>query len=223
MGDAGRKSELFEQLARVGKALGSGKRLELLDLLAQGPRSVADLATAAGLGLTTTSAHLQTLKQAGLVATAREGTTIRYRLADTDVAGLYAQLREVAAAHLPDVDAARVRYFGIQDGDDIEQVGRVELLRRAKAGEVVVLDVRPSPEFAAGHIPGAISIPVDELPQRLSELPTDIEIVAYCRGAYCVFAHDAVRLLTANGRRAVRLTEGMLEWRLAGQPVAAAS
>jgi rhodanese-related sulfurtransferase/DNA-binding transcriptional ArsR family regulator len=223
MGEAGHKSELFEQLARVGKALGSGKRLELLDLLAQGPRSVADLATAAGLGLTTTSAHLQTLKQAGLVATAREGTTIRYRLADTDVAALYAQLREVAAAHLPDVDAARERYFGIKDGDDIEQVGRAELLRRAEAGEVVVLDVRPSPEFAAGHIPGAVSIPVDELPQRLSELPADVEIVAYCRGAYCVFAHDAVRLLTANGRRAVRLTEGMLEWRLAGQPVAAAS
>ncbi len=223
MGDAARKSELFEQLARVGKALGSGKRLELLDLLAQGPRSVADLAAAAGLGLTTASAHLQTLKQAGLVATSREGTTIRYRLADTDVAALYAQLRSVAAARLPDVDAARTRYLGTEAGEDTEQVDREELLRRARAGEVVVLDVRPAPEFAAGHIPGAVSIPIDELPERLSELPAELEVVAYCRGAYCVFAHEAVRLLTAHGRRAARLAEGMLEWRLADQPVAAAS
>jgi rhodanese-related sulfurtransferase/DNA-binding transcriptional ArsR family regulator len=223
MGDAARKSELFEQLARVGKALGSGKRLELLDLLAQGPRSVADLAAAAGLGLTTASAHLQTLKQAGLVATSREGTTIRYRLADPDVAALYAQLRSVAAARLPDVDVARTRYLGIEAGEDTEQVDREELLRRARAGEVVVLDVRPAPEFAAGHIPGAVSIPIDELPERLSELPADLEVVAYCRGAYCVFAHEAVRLLTAHGRRAARLTEGMLEWRLADQPVTAAS
>jgi rhodanese-related sulfurtransferase/DNA-binding transcriptional ArsR family regulator len=223
MGDAERKSELFEQLARVGKALGSGKRLELLDLLAQGPRSVADLAAAAGLGLTTASAHLQTLKQAGLVATSREGTTIRYRLADTDVAALYAQLRTVAAARLPDVDVARTRYLGTEAGEDTEQVDREELLRRARAGEVVVLDVRPAPEFAAGHIPGAVSIPIDELPERLSELPADLEVVAYCRGAYCVFAHEAVRLLTAHGRRAARLAEGMLEWRLADQPVSAAS
>ncbi len=223
MGDAARKSELFEQLARVGKALGSGKRLELLDLLAQGPRSVADLAAAAGLGLTTASAHLQTLKQAGLVATSREGTTIRYRLADTDVAALFANLRSVAAARLPDVDVARTRYLGIEAGEDTEQVDREELLRRARAGEVVVLDVRPAPEFAAGHIPGAVSIPIDELPERLSELPADLEVVAYCRGAYCVFAHEAVRLLTAHGRRAARLNEGMLEWRLADQPVAAAA
>jgi rhodanese-related sulfurtransferase/DNA-binding transcriptional ArsR family regulator len=223
MGDAARKSELFEQLARVGKALGSGKRLELLDLLAQGPRSVADLAAAAALGLTTASAHLQTLKQAGLVATSREGTTIRYRLADTDVAALYAQLRDVAAARLPDVDVARTRYLGIEAGDDTEQVDREELLRRAQAGEVVVLDVRPAPEFAAGHIPGAVSIPIDELPERLSELPAELEVVAYCRGAYCVFAHEAVRLLTAHGCRATRLAEGMLEWRLADQPVSAAS
>jgi rhodanese-related sulfurtransferase len=219
MGEAGRKSELFEQLARVGKALGSGKRLELLDLLAQAPRSVADLAATAGLGLTTASAHLQTLKQAGLVATSREGTTIRYRLADADVAALFTQLRAVAAARLPDVEAARVRYLG----EDTEQVDREELLRRARAGEVVVLDVRPTPEFAAGHIPGAVSIPIDELPDRLSELPADVEVVAYCRGAYCVFAHDAVRILDAEGRRAVRLAEGMLEWRLADLPVATAS
>jgi rhodanese-related sulfurtransferase/biotin operon repressor len=223
MGDAGRKSELFEQLARVGKALGSGKRLELLDLLAQAPRSVADLAATAGLGLTTASAHLQTLKQAGLVTTSREGTTIRYRLADSDVAGLFAQLRSVAAARLPDVEAARTRYLGIADGEDTEQVDREELLRRVEDGQAVVLDVRPAPEFAAGHIPGALSIPIDELPHRLAELPPDVEVVAYCRGAYCVLAHDAVRLLEAEGRRAVRLSEGMLEWRLADLPVAMAS
>jgi rhodanese-related sulfurtransferase/DNA-binding transcriptional ArsR family regulator len=223
MGDAVRKAELFEQLARVGKALGSGKRLELVDLLAQGPRSVADLAAAAELGLTTTSAHLQALKQAGLVATARTGTTIRYRLAGLDVAALYAQLRDVAAARLPDVDAARNRYFGTEDAEDTEQIGREELLRRARAGEVVVLDVRPAIEYAEGHIPGAVSVPLDELPDRLSELPAAAEVVAYCRGAYCVLAHDAVRLLTAHGRRAVRLADGMLEWRLADHPVATVS
>jgi rhodanese-related sulfurtransferase len=220
MGDSGRKAELFEQLARVGKALGHGTRLELLDLLAQGPRSVADLAAEAGLGLSTASAHLQTLKQAGLVATTREGTTIRYRLADSDVAALYVHLRDVAATHLPAADAARTRYLGIGEGVDTEEVGREELLQRAEAGEVVVLDVRPAGEFAAGHIPGAMSIPIDQLPARMAELPADVDVVAYCRGAYCVFAHDAVRLLTAHGRRAARLTEGMLEWRLARHPVA---
>lgn len=216
MGDRARKAELFEQLARVGKAFGSGKRLELLDLLAQGPRSVAELSAAAGLGMTTASAHLQTLKQAGLVATSREGTTIRYRLAGSDVAALYVQMRQVAAAHLADVDAARRSYIG---DDDTEQIGRDELLRRAAAGDVTILDVRPVPEYAAGHVPGAISIPIEKLTERLADLPTDTEIVAYCRGPYCVFAHEAVRLLTAHGRRAVRLADGMLEWRLAEQPV----
>lgn len=224
MGNRARKAELFDQLARVGKALASGRRLELLELLAQGPRGVADLASVAGLGLTTASAHLQTLKRAGLVATTREGTTIRYRLADTDVAALFVHLREVAAARLPDVDAARTRYLsGAAPGTavpDIEQVGSDELLRRAKAGEVVVLDVRPALEYAAAHIPGALSIPIDELPTRLAEIPADTEVVAYCRGAYCVFAHDAVRLLTAHGHRASRLADGMVEWRLADYPVA---
>lgn len=217
MADPLRKTELFEQLARVGKALGSGKRLELLDLLAQGPRSVADLAETAGLGLTTASAHLQTLKQAGLLASSRAGTTIRYRLADDDVAVLYDQLRSVAATHLPDVGAARRNYLG---REDTEQIGRDELIRRAAAGEIIVLDVRPALEFAAGHIPGAVSIPIAELPQRLAEIPANAEVVAYCRGAYCVFAHDAVRLLTRHGHQAVRLADGMLEWRLAAQPVA---
>jgi rhodanese-related sulfurtransferase len=216
MGDPVAKAELFDSLARVGKALGSGKRLELLDLLAQGERSVDALARAAGLGVTTCSAHLQTLRQAGLVSTRRDGTKIHYRLAGPDVAALYTRMRDVATAHSAQVAAARDAYLG---PDDAEQVTRDELLRRARAGEVVVLDVRPAEEYTAGHIPGAISIPLDELDHRLAELPTDAEIVAYCRGAYCVLAHDAVRLLTARGHTAARLTEGMLEWRLADLPV----
>jgi rhodanese-related sulfurtransferase/DNA-binding transcriptional ArsR family regulator len=221
MGDPLVKAELFDQLARVGKALGSGKRLELLDLLAQGTRSVADLASVAGLGMTTASAHLQTLRRAGLITASRDGTTIRYRLADSDVAALYLQLRTVAAAHLPDVTAARDRYLDPAGADDGHQeIGREELIHRARAGEIVLIDVRPALEYAAGHIPGALSIPIDELPARLDELPDGAEVVAYCRGAYCVFAHDAVRLLNAHGRNARRLVDGMLEWRLDDRPVA---
>jgi rhodanese-related sulfurtransferase/DNA-binding transcriptional ArsR family regulator len=216
MGDPTAKANLFDLLARVGKALGSGKRLELLDLLAQGERSVEALSRAAGLGLTTASAHLQTLRQVGLVATRGDGTKVFYRLAGDDVADLYARLRTVGAAHLADVEAARTAYLG---PPDTEQVGRDELLRRAAAGEVVVLDVRPPEEYAAGHIPGAASVPLNTLAARLAELPPDGEVVAYCRGAYCVLAHDAVRLLHAHGRTARRLVDGMLEWRLAGLPV----
>ncbi len=215
MGDRAAKTALFDQFARVGKALASGKRLELVDLLAQGERTVDSLAQAAGLGLTTASAHLQTLKQANLVATRRAGTKIYYRLAGPDVATLFALLRTVANAHLPDVEAARVAYLGT----DAEQVTRAELLRRADSG-VTVLDVRPREEYAAGHVPGAVSVPLDELADRLAELPANQEIVAYCRGAYCVLAHNAVRLLTKHGRRARRLADGMLEWRLADLPVA---
>ncbi len=216
MGERGDKSALFEQLARVGKAVGSGKRLELLDLLAQGERTVDALARTTDLGLSTASAHLQTLKRANLVSTRRAGTKIYYRLAGDDVAALYALVREVASAHLPDVTDARDAYLG----PAIDEVTREELLARLRAGTVSVIDVRPREEYAAGHIPSAVSIPFDELADRLCELPEDQEIVAYCRGAYCVFAHDAVRLLSARNRRARRLAEGMLEWRLAGLPVA---
>jgi rhodanese-related sulfurtransferase len=215
MGDRAAKTALFDQFGRVGKAVASGKRLELLDLLAQGERTVDALAQAAELGLTTASAHLQTLKQANLVATRRAGTKIYYRLAGPDVAALLALVRSVANTHLPDVEAARVAYLGA----DTEQVTREELLRRADSG-ITVLDVRPREEYAAGHIPGAVSVPLEELPWRLAELPDHQEIVAYCRGAYCVLAHDAVRLLTAHGRPARRLTDGMLEWRLANLPIA---
>jgi len=216
MVDRNAKNALFDLFAQVGKAMGSGKRLELLDLLAQGERTVEALARAADLGLTTASAHLQTLKRANLVATRRDGTKIYYRLAGPDVAALYALVRTVASEHLAEVATARAAYLG----PDTDHVDREELLRRVGSGQATVIDVRPAEEFAAGHIPGALSIPVEELADRLAELPLDQEIVAYCRGAYCVLAHDAVRLLTAYGRPARRLVDGMLEWRLADLPVA---
>lgn len=216
MGDRDAKNALFDLFAQVGKAMGSGKRLELLDLLAQGERTVDALARAADLGLTTASAHLQTLKRANLVATRRDGTKIYYRLAGPDVAALYALVRSVASEHLAEVQTARAAYLG----PDTDQVSREELLRRVGSGRATVIDVRPAEEYAAGHIPGAVSIPVEELAERLAELPPDQEIVAYCRGAYCVLAHDAVRLLTAHGHPARRLADGMLEWRLADLPVA---
>jgi rhodanese-related sulfurtransferase/DNA-binding transcriptional ArsR family regulator len=216
MGDRAAKTALFDQFARVGKALASGKRLELLDLIAQGERTVEALARAAELGLTTASAHLQTLRQANLVATRRDGTKIYYRLAGPDVGALLALVRAVADNHLPDVVAARIAYLG----PDTDSVTKDELLERVQAGGVTVLDVRPPEEYAAGHIPDAVNIPLDELRHRLAELPADQEIVAYCRGAYCVLAHEAVRLLTKRGLTAHRMADGMLEWRVASLPVA---
>ena len=219
MADRAAKTELFEQYARVGKALSAPTRLDLLDLLAQGERTVDALARAAGVGVSTASMHLQTLRAAGLVRTRKEGTSVHYRLSGDDVAGLYANLRDVALAHLADADRAAVAYLGGDAAGQAEDVPREELLRRARSGQVVVLDVRPRHEYAEGHIPGAVSVPVEELEQRLAELPADVQVVAYCRGAYCVLAYDAVRLLTRHGRSARRLREGMLEWRLAGMPV----
>ncbi|WP_017593891.1 ArsR/SmtB family transcription factor [Nocardiopsis potens] len=210
------KTGLYEAFAASGKALASGKRLELLDLLAQGERTVDALSKAAGLNLTTASAHLQTLKQAGLVAARREGVRIHYRLAGDDVARLLALLRKVAEAHQHAVPAARSAYLG---PDDTAEITREELLARAEAGEVLVLDVRPAEEYRAGHIPGAVSIPVAELAERIGELPEETEVVVYCRGEYCVLAYEAVRMLAERGRRAVRLHDGMLEWRLADMPV----
>jgi len=216
MGDRQAKDRLFDQFAVVGKALASPKRLELLDLLAQGERSVDGLARAAEVGLTTCSSHLQVLRRAGLVTTRRDRTTIFYSLAGDDVARLYAGLRSVAQAHRAETERAALDYLGGRD--DVEEVPRAELLRRVRTGGVVVLDVRPAEEYAAGHLPGAVSVPLEELAARLSELP-DAEVVAYCRGSYCVLAHDAVRLLHQEGRAAHKLEDGMLEWRLAGLPV----
>ncbi|GAA3368307.1 metalloregulator ArsR/SmtB family transcription factor [Streptomyces sannanensis] len=219
MGDPVRRAALFDVLARTGKALSNGKRLELLDLLAQGERSVDALAKAAGLGLTTASAHLQTLKQAEPVTTRREGTRIHYRLAGDDVAALHALLQQVARSHqAAAADATRAAHLGPEDTDHLT---REELLQRVKAGTAVVIDVRPAEEYAAGHIPGALALPLAELEARLGELPPETEVVACCRGTNCVLAHDAVRLLTAHGRDAKRDVDGILEWRLAALPVEA--
>jgi rhodanese-related sulfurtransferase/DNA-binding transcriptional ArsR family regulator len=209
--DNGSKTALYDAFAASGKALSSGKRLELLDLLAQGERSVDALATAAGLKVTTASAHLQILTQAGFVATRREGVQIYYRLAGDDVGQLLALLRKVAENHQAAVPAARDAYLGDGAPDEISHA--------QVPPSALVLDVRPAEEYWAGHIPGALSIPVAELAGRLGELPEDTEVVVYCRGEYCVMAYDAVRVLTGYGRRAVRLHDGMLEWRLAGRPV----
>jgi rhodanese-related sulfurtransferase/DNA-binding transcriptional ArsR family regulator len=223
VGDREKKAALFEQFAKVGKAMGHGKRLELIDLLAQGERSVESLAAAAGLGLSTASAHLQALKQAGLVATRRDGARIFYDLAGPDVASLYSLVRSVAREHVADVEQKRADYLGLTAGqaqgasDQPGEVTREQLLERA--GTVTVLDVRPAEEYRAAHIPGAVSIPLEELRSRLGELSPDKEVVAYCRGAYCVLAYEAVDLLRSEGRRAQRLNDGMLEWRLSGLPV----
>ncbi len=212
------KRALFEQFARIAKAVAHPARLELLELLAQGERSVEELAAATETALSTVSAQLQELRRAHLVETRREGTRIFYRLAGDDVTRFLASLRDLAATRLADVAPAARRYLG--DDTAVEAINRDELRRRATAGEVVVVDVRPAVEYRAGHIPGALSIPVDELDQRLAELPSDVEIVAYCRGPYCVFAHEAVRRLRRHGRRARRLADGWPEWHLAGLPAA---
>lgn len=217
MGDRALKTAMYEEFARVGKALASPSRLELLDLLAQGERSVEILANRADLGLTTASNHLQILKRAGLVSSRRAGTKVYYRLSGTDVAALLAELRDVASTHLANVDRARDAYLG---ADNVEEITRDELLRRLEAGDVTLIDVRPSEEYAAGHIPGALSLPLNELADRLASLKDDTTIVAYCRGSYCVLAHEAVRALNASGLHAIRLHDGMLEWRLANLPVA---
>ena len=216
MGDRAAKDALFAQFAAVGKALGHPTRLELLNLLAQGPRSVEVLAHAAGVGVTTGSAHLQALREAGLVESRRDGKRVYYSLSGDDVAALWQQLREVAQQHRPHTEPARRAYLG---PDDTTAVDTPELLQRMASGDVVVVDVRPHDEYAGGHLPGAVHIPLDELEQRLAELPAGREVVAYCRGRYCVLAHDAARLLSAHGVTARRAAEGVLEWRVAGVPV----
>jgi rhodanese-related sulfurtransferase len=166
--------------------------------------------------MSTCSAHLQALRQAGLATTRRDGKRIYYSLAGEDVAGLWDHLRRVAQRHRPHTELARRAYLGPEDTDAVDTA---ELLHRLNAGDTVILDVRPGPEYAGGHLPGAVHIPLDELSDRLAELPSDADIIAYCRGRYCVLAHDAVRLLTAHGRTARRAADGILEWRLAGHPV----
>ena len=213
------RTDLFDQLAVVGKAFANAKRLELVELLSQGERTVDSLAREAGLGVTTASAHLQVLKLSSLVRTRKEGTRVYYSLAGDDVANLYASLRAVARLHSADVERALSAYLGAGGLGDVDEVSREELLARMQSGDVVLLDVRPGEEYAAAHIPGARSLPFADIEQAVSSLSTDADIIAYCRGAYCVLAHDAVRLLRAQGRRARRLQDGLLEWRLEGLPV----
>lgn len=210
----GRKNALFEAIAVMGKAFASATRLELLDLLAQGPRSVEGLARASRQSTANTSQHLQALHAAGLVTRAREGTRVRYAIAGDRALRLWLALRDASVAQLAEVERAARDYLG----DDVEAIGRDELLARLGRGDVVLVDVRPEEEFAAGHIDGARSIPLDELEQRLAELPPDREVVAYCRGPFCAYAHEAVRRLQAAGRPALRLEEGWPEWRLADKP-----
>ena len=218
MGNRAAKTALFDAFARAAKALASGRRIELLDVLANGERTVEALAGEVGLTVANTSQHLQILRQAGLVSSRREGTSVHYRLAAPEVFELWRTLRTLAASRLAEVERLTAAYLGSRD--ELEPVTREELARRLQDGDdLVVLDVRPAAEYAAGHLPGAVSIPVGELRRRLAELPAEREIVAYCRGPYCAFAHEAVELLRDEGLTARRLEDGFPEWRTAGLAV----
>jgi rhodanese-related sulfurtransferase len=221
MGERQAKDAMFDAFAEVAKALGNGRRAELVDVLAQGERHVEELAAEIGQSVANTSFHLRALATAGLVTTRREGTRMYYRLASHRVGDLWAALRDVAAAHHEQLDELAAAYLG--DRSRLEQIGRRELAERIAAGDVVVVDVRPTAEFAAGHIASARSMPIDRLAASISQLPADVEVVAYCRGPYCVFADDAVRLLRRRGRRARRLEDGYPEWQRASLPVEAAA
>jgi rhodanese-related sulfurtransferase/DNA-binding transcriptional ArsR family regulator len=211
------KNRLYDQFARIGKALSSPHRLELLELLAQGERTVDSLASEIELSLANASQHLQALRQASLVESRKQGLYVYYRLADPAVCDLCRVIRTVAEHRLSDLDRLVREHFG--DRASAEMVRMEELLKRARSRDVVILDTRPPSEYAAGHIAGAISVPIDELQRRLRQLSKDKEYVAYCRGPYCIYADHAVDLLRSKGRRARRLLEGFPEWRAAGLPV----
>src|SRR4051794_7387265 len=213
MSSRAEKTALFEAIAVMGKAFASATRLELLDLLAQAPRTVEELARASGQSTANTSQHLRALHAAGMVTRARDGTRVRYAIAGDRALRLWLALRDSSVAQLAEVERAARDYLG----EDVEAIGRDELIARLGRGDVVLVDVRPAQEFAAGHIEAARSIPLDELEQRLAEIPADREVVAYCRGPFCAYAHEAVRRLQAAGRPARRLAEGWPEWRLAAQ------
>jgi rhodanese-related sulfurtransferase len=218
MADRVAKTALFDEFARAAKALASGRRLELLDVLANGERTVDALAGEVALSLANTSQHLQVLRQVGLVTSRREGTSVWYRLAAPEVFELWRALRALASARVAEVERLAAAYLGARD--QLEPVTREELARRLQDGDPpMVLDVRPAAEHAAGHLPGAVSIPIGELRRRLAELPADREIVAYCRGPYCAFAHDAVAVLREEGFMARRLEDGLPEWEAAGLAV----
>lgn len=214
------KDMLYEQVARIGKAVSSPKRLELLELLAQGEKTVEVLAAELSVDIKLTSAHLKALREAHLVASRRDGKYVVYRLAGQDVAGLWVTLRQVAKAHLAELRLTLENM--VTDPDKLAAVGREELLEQARRGELVVIDVRPVDEYATAHLPHARSLPLAEIEQRLDELPRDREILAYCRGPFCLFADEAVALLQAWGYRARKLSDGVSEWQAAGLPVVAA-
>jgi rhodanese-related sulfurtransferase/predicted transcriptional regulator len=218
VGDRVTKDALYDAFAEVAKVLGSGRRAEIVDVLAQGERSVEEIAGEIDQSVANTSHHLRAMAGAGVVATRREGTRVYYRLASERVAELWAALRDVAAEQVAGLDRLAAAYLG--DRDALEVVNRAELAARLRRGDVVVLDVRPAAEFAAGHVAGARSVPLAELRRQLRALPKDVDVVAYCRGPYCVFADDAVRQLAAKGYRARRLEGGFPEWKRAGLPVA---
>ena len=211
MPDRAVKMELFDQFARVAQALASGRRVEIVDVLANGERSVEELARQVAMSVANTSRHLQVLKEAGLVAATRDGTRVRYRLAAPVVYQFWVALRSLAAERLPGVKGLAEAYLGSREG--LEPISADELLARLKAGEpLVMVDVRPTEEYQAAHVPGAVSIPLEQLEQRLRELPRDREIVAYCRGPYCAFAPEAVRTLREHGYAARYLSDGLPEW-----------
>ena len=218
MGDRAAKDALFDALAEVAKALGSGRRAEIVDLLAQGERSVEEVADQIGQSVANTSHHLRALARAGLVTTRREGTRIISALASDRVVDLWSAMRDVAAEHVAGLDKVAAAYLGDRNG--VEAISREELAARLGAADPVVLDVRPAVEYSAGHIVGARSVPPGELRRRLRSLQKDSEVVAYCRGRYCVYADDAVRELVRRGYRARRLEDGFPEWKRAGLPVA---
>ncbi len=215
--DAEHKGRLYEAIGRVALALGSAGRLQILEFVAQGERGVDTLAAMTGLSVANTSKHLQALRQAGLVSARKQGLRVYYSIAGDDVAGLLSALREVSEHRVAEVE--RLLRTWLAHRDEMEAVPAQEVLERAKKGLVIVLDVRPSEEFSAGHLPGAINIPIHELEKRLRELPRRKEIIAYCRGPYCLMSYDAVSLLRKKGIKARRLEAGLPEWRAAGLPV----
>jgi rhodanese-related sulfurtransferase len=215
------KDRLYDQLGRIAKGLDSPRRLEMLEVLAQGERSVEELAAQTGLSLANASRHLQVLRGARLVEARKDGLRVYYRLAEPQVYDPVRAIRSLAERRLAEIDGLVRSYLKARD--ELEAVPREELLRRALEGSVVVIDVRPPEEFRAGHIKGALSLPLDELERRIRELPARKEIVAYCRGPYCLMAYQAVETLRAKGRRARRLVEGLPEWRAADLPVEAGS
>ena len=211
------KTHLYEQVSRIGKALASPKRLELIELLCQGEKTVEVLAAQAEISVKLASAHLRELRLARLAETRKDGKYVLYRLAGTSVADLWVTLRSEAEERLVELQVALANL--ITHGDELEGLDRRAILKKAAAGEVLVLDVRPTEEYASAHLPHARSLPVDELKKRLAELPKDTPVVAYCRGPFCLMARDAVELLRKRGYRAVHLSDGVAEWRAKGMPL----